>query len=128
MKKTISLLITLCMLTGCSSDTASTPTESKFTMTYPEELSDGQKDKIAIDDIYILDSKEQDLIVVNYHFKQCWFNDAASFADTYSDSVFVNNIEALHSSKEFEDCEAQYESKLLSLTYANIKVGYEIKD
>lgn len=102
--------------------------QSKFNIIFPEEVTPGRLDKMSIDDIYILNSNGEILLVVDYNFRQCYYTEPSSFADTYNDSVFINSIEAEHFYGDIEGTEASYDAKLLGLAKAHVLVGYKIKN
>lgn len=103
-------------------------TKSEFRIVKPEEVTQGRHDKMSIDDIYVLDKSGESMLVVDYNFKQCYYSEPSSFADTYNDSVFINSIEAEHFYGDIEGSEAGYDSKLLGLAKAHVLVGYKIKN
>lgn len=101
---------------------------SKFTIAYPEDVTSGQKDKLDINDIYILHENDTYLLVCDYKYKNCWFDYPASFVHTYNESAYINGIEVPFYIGEIEDADAQAYSDVLSLSYADVKVGHTIKN
>lgn len=103
-------------------------TQSKFSIVQPSEVTQGRLEKMSIDDIYVMENNGENLLVVDYNFKQCFSQTPASFADTYIDAMFINSIEAEHFYGDIEGSEAGYDSKLLGLAKAHVFVGYKIKN
>lgn len=146
MKKLFIPAFILCLLTGCgnhgsrdivSSSAPESSVESNtsraddgkpFKIVYPENVSEGQLSKIAINDIYILQSNDNDYIVVDYYFFNGWFTEPASLCETYYDSMFIDGIETKRYFGDIPGSDARYTTKILSTSSANIKVGYIIKD
>ncbi len=102
--------------------------KSEFRIVQPEEVTEGRRDKLSIDDIYVYDRKGEKLLVIDYNFKQCYYQEPSSFADTYNDEVYINGIEAEHFYGDIEGTEAGYDTKILGLSKAHVYVGYKIKD
>ena len=135
--KKVAIIAAALLLCGCGQsapDVSSSPEssvseiKSDFRIVKPEEVTQGRRDKMSIESVYVLERKEDHILVIDYLFLQCFSNEPASFGDSYNDSVYINGIEAEHYYGDIEGSEANYDSKLLSMARANIKVGYKIKD
>lgn len=107
-----------------SSDSAGSP----FTIIYPEQENKFSKEKIDIKDVYLLQKDGNDIIVVEYHFKNCWFDDPASFGQTYFNDMYIDGIETDRYYGDIPNTEANYDTKILSMESANVKAGHIIKD
>lgn len=129
MKKMYVLLSAAVLLTGCNaSDIDSSPSVSSYTMVYPESEDKAPKDKIAVNDIYLLNKDGENIIVVDYFFKNCWFDNPASFDDSYTADVFFDGIQTERYTGDFKDCDITGSTKILSMKTATFKAGYVIKD
>lgn len=141
MKKLCIPIFLLLLLSGCGNNNAepelsvseveqeaTADSAAPYKMIYPEDESKTPKDKIAIDNVYLMQIENRDIIVVDYDFKNCWFNEPASFHQSYVDEMYIDGIQAERYVGDIPDAEADYSSKIISMKSAKVKVGYEIKN
>ena len=130
MKKILALFFVAVLLTGCgeNTDNESSPSVSSYTMIYPESEDKAPKDKIAVNDIYLLKKGRENIIVVDYFFKNCWFDNPASFEKTYIADMFIDGVQTEKYTGNIKDSDIDCSTKILSMKTVTLETGYVIKD